>query len=128
VRIRLSDFRALVPSWLFFDDATEGLLIELRVAEDPGKPGPWEKAFPGIARNVLHLFHSPEANLQLYRISCFESLLVESQEHLQDPESLARTEIYQLCLQLVRAQRPETRFLQFRIGEALSSAFHEKPE
>ena len=128
MQIRLADFRALVPSWLFFDDATEGLVIELRVAEDLGRPGPWEKAFPRIRRKPLDLVHSPETNLQLYRISCFESLLVESQEHLQDPEGLSRTEIYKLCLQLVRAQRPEASFLQFRIGEALSSAFHEKPE
>jgi hypothetical protein len=127
VRIRLSDFRALVPSWLFFDDATEGLEIELRVAEEIDKPGPWETAFPRIDRNLADLFHSPEANLQLYRVSCFESLLVQSQEHLHDPASLASSEIYQLCLQLVRAQRPNARFLQLRIGEALISSFHETP-
>jgi len=127
VQLRLSDFRALIPSWLFFDDATEGLVIEVRVAEDITKPGPWERAFPRLRRHLLALLHSPEANLQLYRVSCFEALLAESQEHLEHPENLIPSERYQLCLQLLRERFPDARFIKFRIGEALISPFHEKP-
>lgn len=127
MQIRLSDFRALLPSWLFFDDASEGLVVELRSAQDIAHPGPWERAFPRTRRHLFDLFHSPEANFQLYRVSCFEALLVESQEHLSDPQALAQSESYQLCLRLLHQSRPEARFIQFRIGDALVSSFHEKP-
>ena len=113
--MRLSDFRALIPSWLFFDDIGSGCELWIRSGKSEATLGEWRKPFVPIPRRTQNLIHNPKGNLRLYVLSNFERLLLESQEHLMSPESFERAEVYAQCLEHVKAEVGGEAFCQFRI-------------
>jgi|GEM_PF-1213064 len=115
-RIRGSDFKALLPSWLFFDDLGAGCHVFWRSGDETRGLGEWQTAFAPEPRRVWHLLHNPSSNFRLFALSSFERLLEESQSHLASPSSLLESENYQICLRLLANHcAGNARCLQFRI-------------
>jgi len=123
VSLRLSDFRVLIPSWLFFDDVDEGFEVWVRMPTSISDLGEWMPALAPAPRGVLQLFHNPQGNLRLYQLSCFERLLSESQNFLENPALFAQHPSYRLGLEIFKDAYPEARRFQFRIRSKAADAF-----
>jgi hypothetical protein len=129
--MRFSDFRALIPTWLLFDDVGSGCRVQARIGDSPSALGPWFAVLAPTARGVWQLLHNPEENLRLHAIGLFERLVEESQEHLDAPEGVPELSTYKTCLSLLRhdVALPRGRWLQFRVQsrseDVFISALHE---
>lgn len=95
-------FRALIPSWRFFDHPSDEaqLLYRLQRA-GTASWGEWRDAFPAPApRGVLSLFHNPEGTLRLALYNLLERSLAEINE-APSAESFAEGATYGLLVNWV---------------------------
>ena len=120
--MRLSDFRALVPSWLFFDDIGSGCELWIRSGLAPDALSEWRNPLDQLPRRPWNLFHNPQGNWRLYLLSSFERLLLESQEHFADPASFVQTDIYGLCVEHLKPFVLGDTYFQFKISAALEGS------
>jgi hypothetical protein len=110
-------FRALIPSWRFFDGFESVTALQFRVISDEGQEsGAWKAALPlNEARSFGAIFFNPKGNLRLACLSLVERLMEED-------ELTTESVSYRLVENLVRYQlrnsgaecSSEARF-QFRI-------------
>lgn len=135
MKIRLSDFRALIPSWFFFDDVVEDRRVWVRFADKSlgalskkpeAKLSEWELLFENrLQLSWWQIFHLPEWNRELYCRACFETLLHHSQNYLKTPSSFVCHESYLQCLAIVMERFSSRSTVQFRIGHLFISSIHE---
>ncbi len=139
-------WRALIPSWRFFDQLETIPHLFLRLSIDGESFDAWQNCFRKTSpdennRNWKTFFFNANGNLRLAEISLVERLLSEVQDLSADSSSLSKSVSYRLVEHLVRARALEVQgstspvFFQFRIQveslktshseEALVSLVHE---
>lgn len=101
----MSLLRLFLPSWRFFDDATTGIVLKVRVARVGAPAGPWVEVLTPPTRRVHHVLWNPAGNQALAAYSLVERLLLDASEGGRSFEvshalvgALARTEITRLGL------------------------------
>ncbi|MEO5666571.1 MAG: hypothetical protein ABIR96_00790 [Bdellovibrionota bacterium] len=121
--MKFSDFKALVPRWIFFDGFGAACRVELRFGETREELGPWIEAFTPVERTAWQLFHNPRGNLRLFAISSFERFIVEAQQYLEDPDVFAKSETYAVCMALLKEHVtfPHSGFFQFKVQAVLEN-------
>jgi hypothetical protein len=119
--MKLSDFRALIPSWLFFDDISAGCQVFTRNSYSVESLGEWKAFLEPRPRRFWHLFLNSYGNLRLFANSTFERLLSESQDLLAEPQAIRKSESYDSCRKLVCALSGVQlgNFYQFKIRSRL---------
>jgi hypothetical protein len=70
-------FRALVPSWRFFQEIDPVPILSFRTAGAGAELGPWSEALAPLPRTILSLFANGESNLRLAEHGVVEALLAE---------------------------------------------------
>jgi hypothetical protein len=95
-------FRALFPSWRFFDRTGEVPRLSFRRIASDGAPGPWEEAIPLPPRPLHALVFNPEGNLA-FACHTLVGQLVADLQCIPDerPEELTQTASYRLVRNLV---------------------------
>lgn len=130
----LSLFRALFPSWRFFEDTTEVPVLFYRVAASNEKFGQWRPGLKKPNRHWYSIFLNPEGNLFLAYVGLLEQLLHDAAEiPPEQAERLADSVSYQLTKNLVLQQilethRSENLRFQFKICSLLQGASEDKLE
>jgi hypothetical protein len=95
--------RALFPSWRFFEDVGDVLLLELRFGPSDEALGPWQPALPCPRRRLAMLLVGSDVNFGLACGSLLQQLGAELGElDPAHPERLTATAPYQLVHDLVR--------------------------
>jgi hypothetical protein len=113
-------FRALLPSWRFFEDFDEAPTLYFRHGQRDLSQDlePWSKCLNRPARRFYHVLYSPEANYIHAAGSLVQHLLSEVND-LQETNSQAIEGLvsYQLAKNLVKYHLPEkaTRY-QFKVS------------
>ena len=114
----LAWFRALIPSWRFFDSPGDEPLLFYRI-QAPGAWGHWQPVFSEYrSRRVLDVFYNPEATMRLALHSLLEKALVELNE-AASAEVFANGASYALLKNVVEFRLKEQKQLatcfQFRV-------------
>ncbi len=112
-------FRALFPSWRFFEDFDEAPALYIRFSElTQNELGQWLKCLGRPRRLAIGLFYSPEANYVLAAGSLVQQLLSEIQDCTDtDSRAIESLVSYQLMKNLVRFHLPsEASRYQFKIA------------
>ncbi len=116
MRLYLSLFRVLIPSWKFFDDFGQGFQPQFRFGQNSQNLGEWQPFLASEPRRLHHLFLNARGNERLLTASTFERLISESQDYLDTPNAFLNTATYKIGERLVREQIPQTAsHFQFRI-------------
>jgi len=101
-------FRALMPSWRFFEDVGALPVLEHRCFEG-GEPSSWERTLPPQPRSGSHLFFNPLGNLQFAKHSAVELLFSDAQELEIQLKNRPRSVLsYELVARLVAIQKMES--------------------
>lgn len=77
---RLSLFRALFPSWRFFDRLEHVPKIFVRMHSGDGNWSEWTPLFQRWSRSVVNLFFNPQGNLEFAFHSLTEQLISDLNE------------------------------------------------
>ncbi len=129
MRSVLSLFRALIPTWNFFDEISAGSQVFFR-SKEKEEWGEWRPLFASRPRHLGHLFINPQTNYQLLAQNAFDRLLSESQEYLEKPKSFSQSLSYQLCSRIARdeiqdaCEGLEFSYYQFKIQARLMDSDH----
>jgi hypothetical protein len=92
-------WRLLLPSWRFFDDATTGIVLKVRVTTVGGVSAQWLELLSPPVRRPWHLIWNPAGNRTLAAYSLVERYLQDSVE-----EGLGSETSYELVRALVRTE------------------------
>jgi hypothetical protein len=124
-------FRALLPSWRFFEDFDEAPALYFRHGNVKQELSTWSKCLQRPERCFYNAIYSPQANYVLAAGSLVQHLLSEI-EDLPDTDnrSVEGLVSYQLVRNLVRFHLPaESRDYQFKVsgvsGDLLISPVYE---
>jgi len=93
--------RIFIPRWGFFNDIGSGAKILVSCSQTESECTQWEDVFVFQNKSWTHLFVNPNGNYNLLSISCFERLLSESQEFINNPKGLTETVTYKICSAIV---------------------------
>jgi hypothetical protein len=88
-----------LPSWRFFDDATTGTVLKVRVTRPGEAPGAWVEVLPPPVRRPWHVLWNPEGNRTLAAYSLVERFLQDAGEEGRSSETS-----YALVCALARAE------------------------
>lgn len=119
----ISLFRALLPSWRFFDRAGDVVHLSYRIMDDQGQPGEWLRHPRPPPRPWKALVHNPEGNLFLASQATVDRLADELSAFAEDPSRLSQTVSYRVVEEMVRFEIrrtgvPSGRVFQFKLGVA----------
>lgn len=112
-------FRALLPSWRFFEDFDEASTLYLRHGYESDELGPWSKCLARPRRRIYNALYNPQANYILAAGSVVQQLLSEVNELPEASTSAAVENLvsYQLAKNLVRFHLPsEAKLYQFKVS------------
>lgn len=111
-------FRALLPSWRFFEDFDEAPTLYFRYASGTEQLREWERCLKRPNRRLAGLFFNPDTNYVLAAGSVVQQLLSEVNDLAHtDTASIEKLVSYQLTKSLVQFELPQLadRF-QFKIS------------
>lgn len=99
-------FRALVPSWRFFDSRLDALALYYRFGPDEDRLSPYHPALkPHGTRGWGSLFLNPHENLRLAACSAVEILIQEAHQTLEaEVERIEQSVSYQIVLRIARQE------------------------
>lgn len=101
-------FRALLPSWRFFEDFDEAPTLYFRYATEAEEMRKWEKCLRRPNRRVTGLLFNPETNFVLAAGSVVQQLISEVSDLTDtDTDSVEKLISYQLTQSLVQFQLPQ---------------------
>lgn len=109
----LQNFKALLPSWKFFDRV--GIIPIFSTRRDSGEWLSWE---PKFDRPFGTLFFNPEGNLTLAKVSLLERVVAELSEQ-QKPEDFVHSVSYALLrewAQLEASHEGPSKTFQFKVS------------
>jgi hypothetical protein len=127
-------FRALLPSWRFFEDFDEAPALYFRYGNEKQVLGAWSKCLTRPKRRFYNALYNPQANYVLAAGSLVQHLLSEIGDLPDtDNNTVENLVSYQLARNLVKFHLPDqTRFYQFKISgvsdELLISPVYETAE
>ncbi len=118
-------FRALFPSWRFFEDLVDVPVLYFRVSSDGTDFGPWVPSFEKIERNWQSILLNPQGNL----LFAYHGLLHQLENDIEEVDESKAEEFvdsvsYKLVKNLVLTQVPTNSHFQFKV----SSVRQGKPE
>ncbi|MFL5813425.1 MAG: hypothetical protein ACJ763_07585 [Bdellovibrionia bacterium] len=111
-------FRALLPSWRFFEDFDEAPTLHFRHGNEKDELSGWWKCLARPERRFYQVLYNPKANYVLAAGSLVQHLLSEIND-LPDTDSNAVESLvsYQLARNLVRFHLPsDARYFQFKVS------------
>ncbi|MBP7843304.1 MAG: hypothetical protein KA116_00685 [Proteobacteria bacterium] len=96
-------FRALLPSWIFFDRFGYSPRLLYRLKTHQYEFGEWMECPKTKKRNLLNLFINPDGNLYLAKQTLLETLVNESQEISEkQSHNILNSSTYKLVCEWVR--------------------------
>lgn len=113
---RLALFRALLPSWKFFDrtDVPHALYFRHHRGTEPWSE--WREALPPRPHGFATLFLNPRGNDRLALASIVEEVLHDA-ERAADPSELESQVSYRLLVRLAHLQSPASDgAVQFKVS------------